>query len=136
MDEEKVKRRKIPIILSQDERDEDEEEYYRILALNTILEAPSISQQSSPPSSRPISSSSLSSSESQSTPLSQSLIPNKRKFSPEESIQNVNNVNYDETKSIDFGDTSEDDDKNDDNTNINVQIHADYSLIKTKRSVD
>jgi len=134
--EETVKRRKIPIILSQDERDEDEEEYYRILALNTIIEAPSISQQSSPPSSRPISSSSLSSSESQSTPLSQSLIPNKRKFSPEESIQNVNNVNYDETKSIDFGDTSEDDDKNDDNTNINVEIPSANSLIKTKRSVD
>jgi len=134
--EETVKRRKIPIILSQDERDEDEEEYYRILALNTIIEAPSISQQSSPPSSRPISSSSLSSSESQSTPLSQSLIPNKRKFSQEESIQNVNNVNYDETKSIDFGDTSEDDDKNDDNTNINVQIPNANSLIRTKRSVD
>ena len=112
------------------------EKVYRILALNTILEAPSISQQSSPLSSQPIYSSSLSSSESQSTPLSQSLIPNKRKFSQEESIQNVNNVNYDETKSIDFGDTSEDDDKNDDNTNINVQIHADYSLIRTKRSVD
>jgi hypothetical protein len=136
MDDEKVKRRKIPIILSQDERDEDEEEYYRILALNTILEAPSISQQSSPPSSQQIYSSSLSSSESQSTPLSQSLIPNKRKLSQEESIQNVNNVNYDETKSIDFGDTSEDDDKNDDNRNINVQIPNANSLIRTKRSVD
>ena len=131
-----TRKRKIPIILSEDEREEEQEEFHRILALNTVAEIPSESQESKTP---PLSQSIFSSSsyESPSTPLSKSLIPNERKFSQEESIQYVNNADYDDSKSIDFGDTSDDDNiKNEDNSNISVSISNVNTLIKTKRSVD
>ena len=130
-----TRKRKIPIILSEDEREEEQEEFHRILALNTVAEIPSQSQESSSlPSSQSILSSS--SYESQST---KSFIPNEQKLSEEETIQNVNNnTDYDDSKSIDFGDTSDDDNnnKNEDNSNISVPIPNVNTLIKTKRSVD
>jgi len=132
-----TRKRKIPIIFSQDERDEEEEEFQRIRALNVVQEKPSqpSSSSSSPQSlSLQIYSSPSSNSQSHSIKplLSQSPIQKDINLNEDEVIKNINNnLSYDPIGRFWRYRTSDDN-----NSNTNVQIPAANSLIKTKRSVD
>jgi len=134
-----TRKRKIPIIFSQDERDEEEDEFQRIRALNVVQEKPSqpSSSSSSPQSlSQQIYSSPSSNSESHSIKplLSQSPIQKDINLNEDEVIKNINN---NLTKSYDpIGRFWRYRTSDDNNSNTNVQIPAANSLIKTKRSVD